>query len=106
MLRALSAGLWTGFRYSLKHIQLDQLPRCPICLRTKNKHRPRNIVITRNSVSSNETLADDVTDPGEKGFHVFESAVVLWVVRRLLRRCRIDKESGGCIIIAQTMIQG
>ena len=62
-------------------------------------HEVRNIVITRNGLSLNEALADDVTDPGEKGLHVFGSGVVLWVVRGLLRRCCIDKESGGCITI-------
>ena len=57
------------------------------------------VVITRNSLSSNEALADDVTDPGEKGLYVFGSGVVLWVVRRLLRRCRINYKSDGCIIV-------
>ena len=70
------------------------------CLGMSFDHEGRNIVITRNGLSSNEALADDVTHPGEKGLHVYGSGVVLWVVRGLLRRCRIDnKESGGCIIV-------
>ena len=40
MLRALPAGTWTGFRHSIKNIHLEQLPRCPVCLRMKNKHKP------------------------------------------------------------------
>jgi hypothetical protein len=40
MLRALQAGTWTGFRHSLQHIHLAQLPRCPVCMKMKNKHRP------------------------------------------------------------------
>jgi hypothetical protein len=38
MLRALQAGTWTGFQHSLAHIHLEQLPRCPVCFRMKNKH--------------------------------------------------------------------
>ena len=40
MLRALHAGSWSGFRHSLKHIYLEQLPKCPVRLRMKNKHKP------------------------------------------------------------------
>ena len=40
MLRALQAGTWTGFQHSLQNIHLEQLPRCPVCLRMKNKHLP------------------------------------------------------------------
>ena len=40
MLRALQTGTWSGFHHSIKDIHLDQLPRCPVCLRMKNKHKP------------------------------------------------------------------
>ena len=39
MLWALQLGSWTGFRHCFNHIHLSQLPRCPVCLRMKNKHR-------------------------------------------------------------------
>jgi hypothetical protein len=40
MLRALQVGTWIGFTHSLVHIHLEQLPRCPVCLRMRNKHLP------------------------------------------------------------------
>jgi hypothetical protein len=40
MLRAIKTGAWTGFKHSIKNIHIKELPKCPICLRMKNKHQP------------------------------------------------------------------
>jgi hypothetical protein len=43
MLRALQA-MHAGFQHSFQNIHLEQLPRCSVCLRMKNKHLPISIV--------------------------------------------------------------